>query len=96
MAYICIAFAFQTSEYINLYMAKVKGTIEVDTLKCKGCDVCVVSCPFGVLALSSQVNVKGYSYCYMAVPDACVGCASCAVVCPDTCITVYRRKSAEL
>ena len=24
--------------------------------------------------------------------DACVGCTSCAIVCPDGCITVYRKK----
>ena len=24
--------------------------------------------------------------------DSCVGCASCAIVCPDGCITVYRKK----
>jgi 2-oxoglutarate ferredoxin oxidoreductase subunit delta len=27
-----------------------------------------------------------------AHPDACTGCANCAVVCPDSCITVYRQK----
>ena len=78
--------------YIS-FMAKLKGTVEVDVVKCKGCGVCVVSCPFGVLAMSSQVNVKGYPYSFMAVPDACTGCASCAVVCPDTCITVYRKRT---
>ncbi len=78
---------------IILFMAKLKGTIEVDVVRCKGCGVCVVSCPFGVLAMSSEVNVKGYPYSFMARPDACTGCASCAVVCPDTCITVYRQKT---
>ena len=28
----------------------------------------------------------------MANPDNCTGCASCAIICPDTCITVYRQK----
>lgn len=73
-------------------MAKIKGTIVVDTERCKGCDVCVVSCPFDVLSLSSSVNGKGYFYSHMKNPEACVGCASCAVVCPDSCITVYRQK----
>ena len=73
-------------------MAKIKGTVVIDTEHCKGCNVCVVSCPCGVLGLSSQVNGKGYNYCYMVTPDACTGCASCAIICPDTCITVYRQK----
>ncbi len=29
----------------------------------------------------------------MAHPDACTGCASCAIICPDSCITVYRQNS---
>ncbi len=74
-------------------MAKIKGTITVDTEKCKGCAVCVAACPFDVIALSREVNGKGYPYAVKAHPDACTGCTNCAVVCPDSCITVYRAKS---
>ena len=73
-------------------MAKIKGTIVIDTERCKGCEVCVASCPCDVLALSPNVNGKGYHYANMANPDSCTGCASCAIICPDTCITVYRQK----
>ena len=73
-------------------MAKIKGTIVVDKERCKGCGVCVASCPCDVLALSVEVNNKGYRMCMMAHPDACTGCASCAVICPDSVITVYRQK----
>lgn len=73
-------------------MAKIKGTIVVDKERCKGCGVCVASCPCTVLALSADVNSKGYRMCVMERPDACTGCASCAVICPDSCITVYRQK----
>lgn len=70
----------------------VKGTIVVDTEKCKGCNVCVVNCSFGVIALAHEVNSKGYNYLHMVEPDKCTGCASCATVCPDSVITVYRVK----
>ena len=73
-------------------MAMIKGTIVVDKERCKGCGVCVASCPCDVLALSVEVNNKGYRMCMMAHPDACTGCASCAIICPDSCITVYRQK----
>lgn len=73
-------------------MAKIKGTVVVDTDRCKGCEVCVVSCPAQVLGLSKHVNAKGYNYSHMANPDACIGCANCAIVCPDSCITVYKQK----
>jgi len=74
-------------------MAKAKGAIVVDTVKCKGCGVCVEACPTKVIQLAAEVNGKGYHYAHMANPDACIGCANCGIVCPDTCITVYRAKA---
>jgi 2-oxoglutarate ferredoxin oxidoreductase subunit delta len=73
-------------------MAKIKGVVVVDTERCKGCGVCVASCPCNVLDLSANVNSKGYNYLMMANPDACTGCASCGLICPDSCIVVYRQK----
>lgn len=73
-------------------MAKVKGAIEVDVEKCKGCGVCVVSCPTQVIQLAKNVNGKGYNYAYMEKPEACIGCASCGLVCPDSIISVYKVK----
>ena len=73
-------------------MAKIKGTIVVDKERCKGCGVCVASCPCDVLGLSTEVNGKGYPVAWMVHPDACTGCASCAIICPDSVITGYRPK----
>jgi 2-oxoglutarate ferredoxin oxidoreductase subunit delta len=73
-------------------MAKVRGAVVVDKETCKGCELCVEECPYGVLALHKEVNSKGYHYSYMVNPDLCIGCANCGVVCPDTCITIYRVK----
>ena len=77
-------------------MSKIKGAIVVDTGRCKGCALCVVAFSQHVIALAEKkVNVHGYRYVEAAVPDACVGCTSCAIVCPDGCITVYRKKENE-
>jgi 2-oxoglutarate ferredoxin oxidoreductase subunit delta len=73
-------------------MAKVRGAVVVDNEQCKGCNLCVVACPQGVLNLHREVNSKGYHYSYMANPDLCNGCTNCGTVCPDSCITVYRFK----
>ena len=73
-------------------MAKIKGTVVVDTEHCKGCGVCVASCPTKTLGLSTEVNDKGYPFAMMVEPDSCTGCASCAIICPDSCLTVYRQK----
>lgn len=73
-------------------MAKVIGAVVVDTEECKGCGLCVEACPQHVLEQSKRVNNKGYQYAFMASPDLCIGCSNCAMVCPDSCITVYRVK----
>lgn len=75
-------------------MAKTKGTIVVNTERCKGCNLCVVACPCDVLDLQGkEVNNRGYHYAYMKNEESCVGCATCGNVCPDGCITVYRMRS---
>ena len=76
-------------------MAKIKGTVVIDKERCKGCDLCVVACPVQVLALAGEVNGKGYNYSQMVRPDDCIVCASCEIVCPDSCIAVYRQKFEE-
>jgi 2-oxoglutarate ferredoxin oxidoreductase subunit delta len=52
----------------------------------------MVSCPTGTIGMSKEVNSKGYNYAYPAHPELCIGCASCAIVCPDGVITVYKTK----
>lgn len=75
-------------------MAKIKGAIDVDNERCKGCGVCVSICPVKAISLNNKVNSMGYNYCYMENPDVCIGCAACGMVCPDSVITVYKDKIA--
>jgi 2-oxoglutarate ferredoxin oxidoreductase subunit delta len=72
-------------------MAK-RGTIEIDEVKCKGCELCVVACPFNVIELAKEVNAKGYHFAVM-MNEGCTGCANCSSVCPDAVITVYMLKN---
>ncbi len=76
---------------------KVKGKIEIDIQKCKGCELCTVVCKEDALHLSKDINNKGYRY-LVAINDNCTGCANCALVCPDGVIKVYRTvlKKKEL
>jgi len=68
-----------------------KAHIEIDSERCKGCGLCINSCPQKVIAFAESFNVKGY---HPASPSdkegKCIGCGFCYLVCPDTCITVYK------
>ena len=71
-------------------MAK-KGDVVIKIENCKGCELCISSCPNNVLAMSEEVNTKGFHYA-IKINSECTGCANCAVICPDAVITVYREK----
>lgn len=68
---------------------KVKGKVEIDIQRCKGCELCTAACKEQALHLSDTLNIKGYRYA-VANNDLCTGCINCALVCPDAVITVYR------
>lgn len=76
-------------------MGKMKGAIEIDVERCKGCALCVAACPLDVISMAKMVNRNGYRYVEVTHQDNCIGCASCGMVCPDACITVYRAKIDE-
>lgn len=58
---------------------------------CKGCGLCVDACPKKILRLSpDKINKKGHNPAVLIDEAACIGCASCAIMCPDCVITVER------
>ena len=64
--------------------------ITISKESCKGCGLCVLSCPKKLLKISSTSNKNGYYVVEIADMDSCIGCASCAVMCPDCVIEVER------
>lgn len=66
------------------------GTIKVNKEKCKGCGICVHFCPRKVLAMSAELNAKGYHPAEPANEANCSGCAICGMMCPDVAIEVWR------
>jgi 2-oxoglutarate ferredoxin oxidoreductase subunit delta len=56
---------------------------------CKGCDMCVISCPKNIVELNkAKINSKGYHPAHITDAKACIACASCAIMCPDIAITL--------
>ncbi len=73
----------------------VQGSIEVNDLYCKGCELCVQACPKHVIGIAMDyLTPRGYHPARL-VADGCTGCEICAIVCPDAAITVYRRARAR-
>lgn len=71
---------------------KVKGRIEIDIQRCKGCELCMKACKEQAIHLSGTINIKGYRYAVVN-NNLCTGCVNCALVCPDAVITVYRTRT---
>ncbi len=69
--------------------------IVIEAEYCKGCELCVSVCPPHVIALSQELNPRGYYPAIMVDGEHCTGCCYCAVVCPDAAIEVYLDERPE-
>ena len=68
---------------------------EIDPDICKGCKLCVASCPKGVLVISEKLNSKGFHYSEY-VGEGCIGCGNCFYTCPEpSAVTVYLKDYVE-
>ena len=75
-----------------LMTAPANTPVWVSETNCKACDKCVDVCPAGVLVMRAEPTSVLGSMIEVAVPEACIGCAECELVCPDFAIFVADRK----
>ena len=66
------------------------GKIVIDKERCKGCQLCVATCPQEMILLSDEFNEKGYHFVFRQESKECTGCAMCGRICPDMAIEVYK------
>jgi 2-oxoglutarate ferredoxin oxidoreductase subunit delta len=73
----------------------MRGTIVVDTNRCKGCELCTFVCPKDIISMAVHFTPRGYRPAQLVDPDGlCTGCLLCSTICPDVAITVYRERPA--
>ena len=67
------------------------ASVRFETDRCKGCSLCVISCPKEIIAIDeNRLNKSGHPVAYCTDESQCTGCTGCAVMCPDCVITVER------
>ena len=66
--------------------------VSINPRRCKGCGVCVVSCPKECIVLGAELNQMGYRYARFEKPG-CIACGLCFYCCPEFgAITVYKKQ----
>jgi NAD-dependent dihydropyrimidine dehydrogenase PreA subunit len=64
-------------------MAKREGHVIVDGDRCKGCSLCVESCPTESLRIGTSLNRLGYHPVEFLPGTGCTGCGVCFYACPE-------------
>ena len=73
-----------------------KGVVKFNEERCKGCELCISVCPVKILTLhETKINSKGYRPAWVKDAGRCIGCGSCALMCPDGAISVYLEEKGE-
>jgi 2-oxoglutarate ferredoxin oxidoreductase subunit delta len=73
------------------YMAgQARGKVTISVEECKGCGLCVESCPPKCLELAAELSSYGVHPARYTGSE-CTGCGICFYCCPEPgAITVYR------
>lgn len=69
------------------------GMVVIDRQRCKGCQLCIVTCPQKSLRLSEEFNEKGSHFVIFDNHGQCTGCTMCGRICPDMAIEVFQEKT---
>ena len=71
--------------------AEARGKVVIREEECKGCGLCVESCPPKCLELLPGLNAYGV-HPARYTGEGCTGCGICFYCCPEPgALTVYRR-----
>jgi NAD-dependent dihydropyrimidine dehydrogenase PreA subunit len=72
-----------------------RGKVTIDVEECKGCGLCVESCPPKCLVLAPELSAYGV-HPARYTGEGCTGCGICFYCCPEPgALTVYRLPAAK-
>lgn len=72
---------------------QARGKVIIDSDECKGCGLCVESCPPKCLHLAAELSPYGFHPARYTGQD-CTACGICFYCCPEPgAITVYRIRA---
>jgi len=66
------------------------GKIVIDKERCKGCELCIFTCPKKLITLSDSFNERGTHFIVFDGSEECTGCTLCGRICPDMAIEVFK------
>ena len=73
-----------------------RGNVRIDQDECKGCGLCVESCPPKALFLALELNQYGV-HAGQYKGEGCTGCGICFYCCPEPgAIMVFRAVKTEV
>jgi len=70
----------------------MRGKIEIDRERCKGCALCTIACAKGLIRIGEEINRQGYFFAVWDENGSCTGCALCGEICPDVAIRIWRGR----
>ncbi len=69
---------------------KKNSMIRINQSWCKGCYICLETCPKKVFDKAAEVSEKGFFPVVVARPEDCIACLQCEMLCPDLAIDVKK------
>ena len=68
--------------------------IKINKEKCKACYLCIEICPKKLIRKGEETNSLGnFPVEFFDPENQCIGCAMCAMRCPDLAITEVKREA---
>ncbi len=77
-------------------MSKPAQHVQLDTERCRGCQLCLGICPNELFKPGLTPNAASYFPVEMQNPEYCINCMRCVQICPDQAFDVPEQPTLNL